>query len=815
MVDRFTVSLEGRFHSDVSSALSWKASCGADYLVLPLFSSSLHDEHSSRPLGVSNSRFGGADVRTTTGTLELPDWFGSVIGMVSSYLDLDSGVAEITKKSMETLRKELSWASHLSLPAVMLPQPNNVDCTNYARSVLSLCSPSQILYLKVPLLCRQRENVICTEGESLGFRDGWVMWNNFRQHFGNFNQLGVVLELDKDLFEESDLFHSRFSEEELDSTTNSKTAATTISSSVKAFLGRWAAEPVKAVQINIANFLMNKAGYPVLPRHMQRVLAFFFNYNVQVVLSGDPAANAVPSSTDGGDIDGTMLAYVQYIRHLWSQHAQRCQPNAHPFTDGYRDVLQAPLQPLMDNLESQTYETFERDPAKYLQYEQAIFEALSDIALSRRRSPTPALPAQSPLGADKERDIGSVFGVSIVAEQDGTTISGMKRLYHSDSVHAKEKDHGSSSAVDSIAANARSTKSGNRDGGSGDNGDKVVFLTVVGAGRGPLVSAALAAAVRAGLRDNVHIYAVEKNENAIITLHSRAALEKWGSAVEIIGIDMRDWQPRELCDVMISELLGSFGDNELSPECLDGAQKCLKPGGISIPSSYTSYIAPISSAKLWTSASAMGSMLGSGGGGGGGGGAATGACYSASAAAAVGASSIVGLETPFVVKLHRYFKLAEEQQLFTFSHPVFPASVTDTGTCVDTDGTATIGGGAGCGAADSKKVDNNRYAALTFTAPADCSTLLHGFAGYFHSPLYGSAAISIVPTMHTTGMFSWFPLFIPLQQPVLLEAGAQLVLHIWRCVDARRVWYEWSVSIDGRPASQIHNSRGRSYWIGL
>ena len=28
----------------------------------------------------------------------------------------------------------------------------------------------------------------------------------------------------------------------------------------------------------------------------------------------------------------------------------------------------------------------------------------------------------------------------------------------------------------------------------------------------------------------------------------------------------------------MSELLGSFGDNELSPECLDGAQRFLKGG---------------------------------------------------------------------------------------------------------------------------------------------------------------------------------------------------------------------------------------------
>lgn len=40
--------------------------------------------------------------------------------------------------------------------------------------------------------------------------------------------------------------------------------------------------------------------------------------------------------------------------------------------------------------------------------------------------------------------------------------------------------------------------------------------------------------------------------------------------------DMRDWNPPEKADILVSELLGSFGDNELSPECLDGAQKFLK-----------------------------------------------------------------------------------------------------------------------------------------------------------------------------------------------------------------------------------------------
>jgi len=39
---------------------------------------------------------------------------------------------------------------------------------------------------------------------------------------------------------------------------------------------------------------------------------------------------------------------------------------------------------------------------------------------------------------------------------------------------------------------------------------------------------------------------------------------------------MRSWQPPVLADILVSELLGSFSDNELSPECLDGAQRLLK-----------------------------------------------------------------------------------------------------------------------------------------------------------------------------------------------------------------------------------------------
>lgn len=38
--------------------------------------------------------------------------------------------------------------------------------------------------------------------------------------------------------------------------------------------------------------------------------------------------------------------------------------------------MQTPLQPLVDNLDSHTYNVFEKDPVKYDQYQKAIVQAL-------------------------------------------------------------------------------------------------------------------------------------------------------------------------------------------------------------------------------------------------------------------------------------------------------------------------------------------------------------------------------------------------------------------------------------------------------
>lgn len=140
-------------------------------------------------------------------------------------------------------------------------------------------------------------------------------------------------------------------------------------------------------------------------------------------------------------------------------------------------------------------------------------------------------------------------------------------------------------------------------------------------------------------------------------------------------------------------------------------------------------------------------------------------------------------ETPFVAKLHRFSSLAEPQPVFTFQHPNLEADIV-----------------------------NDRQCHLSFEGQSHAA-ICHGFAGYFDSKLYGDVHLSILPSTHTSGMFSWFPIYFPLQEPVQLAAGQGLDMSIWRCSGNHKVWYEWCVS-HPQP-SRIHNVNGKSYHVGL
>ncbi len=542
---------------DIKASLKQRQQIEADFLLVPLFHPRLRRD--SRQISCLRN----APSTRSDRELQCQEWANNVIGHVSDWIDLDNEDLSIRRDSFTGLKQELMWASHLCLQAVLLPVPRLIS-PNFARAVSQLLSLNchQQMWVRIPLVSGLTyhhtddtgidNNISSTNSFA---KDGWKNWDSFRHFCGHTHRLCVALELTEDIAEE-------------------------VWSSAEMAMRRWAAEPVRALLLSTSMFVTNKAGYPVLSRPVQRVLEFFFEFRAcRVVLTGRPRHGCAGSSSSSDMTSGTSsaatfssdgplyLPYIQYLRHLKSRHASNAAHSNRSqdrFTAAYRDTLQAPLQPLMDNLESQTYETFERDPVKYERYEAAVALALGDLRAKQLAT------------CDTIRD-------------------------GNDSAHS--------------------------------NADTIV-ITVVGAGRGPLVAAALSAAYTVDVP--VRIYAVEKNCNAVITLRNRVLTERW-SNVEVVEKDMRDWSPPELCDLMISELLGSFGDNELSPECLDGAQKCLKAGGVSIPADSTSYLAPMSSAKLWKCASEM--LEGR------------------------------GLDTPFVVLLHSHFLFADAMPLFRFEHP--------------------------------------------------------------------------------------------------------------------------------------------------
>ena len=98
-----------------------------------------------------------------------------------------------------------------------------------------------------------------------------------------------------------------------------------------------------------------------------------------------------------------------------------------------------------------------------------------------------------------------------------------------------------------------------------------------------------------------------------------------------------------------------------------------------------------------------------------------------------------------------------------------------------------------------------------FSVEQNC--VLHGFSGYFEAVLFESTRLSINPETHSPEMFSWFPIFFPIKDPLHLKAGDEIVVHFWRRCNSKQVWYEWCIS---KPVPGfIHNLNGRSYTIGL
>ncbi len=319
---------------------------------------------------------------------------------------------------------------------------------------MQLCNPLnyQQIWVRIPLVYP-----FDYRATTLSTFDGWSVWNQLRHNIGHSKHIFAALEINEELSD--DLF------------------------SDPSILQRWCGEPIRAVILPTRIFLTNQKQFPVLSKRLQMFLKSLMKYKLHIILKGRPyhcgGVNYVP--------------YFQYLRHLHSvcQSDQLQSLTAGEIScNAYNDTLQAPLQPLMDNLESQTYETFEKDPIKYAQYEAAISKALHEMIQRKQFQQT-------------------------------------RRKSESDSVPLLED-------LEDLGENDSAS-----DQASEGHQDRIIVM-VVGAGRGPLVAAALSASFQTSIP--VKVYAVEKNRNAVITLRNRCKAESWDN-VEVVAMDMRKWNP--------------------------------------------------------------------------------------------------------------------------------------------------------------------------------------------------------------------------------------------------------------------------------
>lgn len=71
-----------------------------------------------------------------------------------------------------------------------------------------------------------------------------------------------------------------------------------------------------------------------------------------------------------------------------------------------------------------------------------------------------------------------------------------------------------------------------------------------------------------------------------------------------------------------------------------------------------------------------------------------------------------------------------------------------------------------------------------------------GFRGYFEAILYNEISFSTVPgRKKNDAANSWFPMYIPVQNPIRCAAGSILKLDVFRHMDEAGSWYEWKESV--------------------
>eukprot|EP01082_Thalassiosira_pseudonana_P012729 g11439.t1 g11439 contig5:860645-862866(+) len=274
---------------------------------------------------------------------------------------------------------------------------------------------------------------------------------------------------------------------------------------------------IKAVSWDVSVFLKNKKGYPALSKSHQFMFQMLFGRlgrTLRVLVEGNALAPASTTPIAGGGAT-SRLHHLQYLRHLRSRPTliDKLDSEEGILETPYLDHLQSPLQPLGDHLEYQTYETFEKDPVKYKQYGEAVALALQD-------------------GIEEGR-----------YDYLGTTRTTMGQLKKMNRLAQGMDDLNFDDFDDADAI----------DGEFVEVDIHQVTILVVGAGRGPLVRESIASVARVSAawmnesdesnNENetrkalcAKIIAIEKNPSAILYLQSlKSCEESWNGGQECNG----------------------------------------------------------------------------------------------------------------------------------------------------------------------------------------------------------------------------------------------------------------------------------------
>ncbi|GMT20562.1 hypothetical protein PFISCL1PPCAC_11859 [Pristionchus fissidentatus] len=645
--------------------------------------------------GMERSRF-RMSANTTPPPINLPDlqlanphWETYVAGHPSLWIDCDIEEDPFAARlSVEELKKELAYAHYLGLSTVVIELWHK-SAPNLAKVISHFLWTVQS-NMKICILLPTQASMM--DGDECDEREVWEIWADFRKSVGNFAaerlQCGIkLLENLDDEFVEAQA------------------------------LQRWQAEPISMFTMETNVFTTNDrtGGADLGPAHTALLEKLWTSEAMSAGVRGPLR-----------DARGARMQYAQAIRSiigpLWLNKKLSKKPNFLDLAEvNYQDVIQKPLQPLADNLQSGVYNTFEADTPKYKFYGEAIELALADMVKKR---------------------------------------------------------------------------------GKGD-----VVLYVLGAGRGPLMSASMAAEKRLNekwsgtIRVRMECVCVEKNENAVVTLNYLNQTV-WNGRVRIVQTDMRDLKKTATSlglrrpDIIVSELLGSFGDNELSPECLDGCVDWLKEDTISIPQSYTSYCEPLASMTLYHSIRSQPTNVYQKGR------QANGRVITQPEADGTWTQPYpVGRDHAhtdmlYVVWIDKAVRQMLPLPFFTFNHPCFDRSQTT-----------------------REKWRN----AQRWKVPETQDIM--GFACYFSAKLYKGVTLSIVRGAEdeTPDMLSWFPAVLPLRQPLRVQKGSELGFTVDRCIDEGGVWYEWfaqiwesdSVTAPPLQTTPVQNEGGVSYYMRL